>query len=406
MIGFFVFHIFFHRHEFYFIDTVNFKIKFMNSSFSFRFFFAAAIFSSLFSCNNSNTTPASAEVKTTDSIKSENKEISLKPAGPAPEWGPSLKPEMQVVIEKLASLGGKPIETLDAKEARMQPTPADAVMAVMQEHNMPMPPALCDTAGKDIPVSEGMTHLRIYTPKQPAAANMPVIVYYHGGGWVIADINVYNASAQSLCEQTGAVVVSVEYPKGPEHKFPAAHNVAFDAYKWVLANAAAMKGDPAKIAVVGESAGGNLAANVSMMARDKKIQLPVYEVLIYPVANNDMTDESYTKYAMAKPLDKAMMAWFVKNALPSEATAGDPRISLVKATLAGLPPTLIIGAEIDPLQTEGKMLAEKMKAANVRTDYEMYEGVTHEFFGMAAVVPQAKDAQALAVKKLKAAFGM
>ena len=371
-----------------------------------RTFLAGALLLTVFSCNNNSATTSKSGNMTNDSSTSTVKETVLKPMGPTPDWGTDMKPEMQVVIEKLILLGGKSIESLDAKEARMQPTPTDAVMAVMKDNNISAPPAMCDTMGKDIPVSGGTTHIRIYTPKQPAAAIMPVIVYYHGGGWVIADINVYSASAQGLCEQTGAMVVSVEYPKGPESKFPAAHNVAFDAYKWVLANAASMKGDPAKIALVGESAGGNLAANVSMMARDKNIQMPVYEVLVYPVANNDMNSESYTKYAAAKPLNKAMMAWFVKNALPSEATAADPRISLVKANLAGMPKTLIIGAEIDPLQTEGKLLADKFKEAKVETDYRLYEGVTHEFFGMAAVVPQAKEAQALAVKKLKAAFGM
>ena len=156
--------------------------------------------------------------------------------------------------------------------------------------------------------------------------------------------------------------------------------------------------------MAGESAGGNLAANVSIMARDKKITMPLYQVLVYPVANNDMMSDSYIKYAAAKPLNKPMMGWFVKNALPSADMAADPRISLVKANLSGLPPTLIIGAEIDPLQSEGKLLSEKLKEANVVTTYELYSGVTHEFFGMAAVVPEAKQAQALAAEKLKAAF--
>lgn len=365
---------------------------------------AASITSFLFSCNDSPATADKEQKETKDSIVKENKDVSLKPAGPAPEWGPSIKPTMAVVIEKLASLGGKPIETLDAKEARMQPTPTDAVMAVMSEHKMTIPPALCDTMGKDIPITGGTTHVRIYTPKD-GAASYPVIVYYHGGGWVIADLNVYNASAQGLCEQVGAIVVSVEYPKGPENKFPAAHLASFSAYQWVINNAASFKGDTAKIAVVGESAGGNLAANVSMMARDKKIKLPLYEVLVYPVANNDLNSESYVKYAAAKPLNKPMMEWFVKNALGAPAVAADPRVSLVKANLSGMPPTLIIGAEIDPLQTEGKLLSDKFKDAKVDTDYELYTGVTHEFFGMAGVVPQAREAQALAAKKLKSAFG-
>jgi acetyl esterase/lipase len=340
-----------------------------------------------------------------DSIVSENKDAELKPAGPAPEWGTSIKPEMQVVIEKLASLGGKPIETLDAKEARQQPTPTDAVKAVMADHNMAMPVPLCDTIGKQIPVTVGTTHVRIYTPKE-GKAPYPVVVYYHGGGFVIADIEVYSAGAQALCEKTGAIVVSVEYPKGPEKKFPAAHTVAFDAYQWVLKNAASFNGNPAKIAVAGESAGGNLATNVSIMARDKKIQVPLYQVLVYPVANNDMNAESYIKYANAKPLNKPMMEWFVKNYLGDASKAADPRISLVKANLKGLPKTLIIGAEIDPLQSEGKLLADKLKDAGVEVDYKLYDGVTHEFFGMAAVVPQAKDAQDLAAKKLKSALGL
>jgi len=356
----------------------------------------------LFSCNKkAEETP---EKEINDSIVEENKDVKLEPKGPAPEWGKSIKPEMAVVIEKLASLGGKPIETLDAKDARLQPTPTDAVMGVMKDYSIVMPNPLCDTVGKQIPVTGGTTHIRIYTPKA-GTKPLPVIVYYHGGGFVIADINTYNGGAQGLCEQTGAIVVSVEYPKGPEKKFPTAHNVAFDAYQWVLKNAASFNGNPAKIAVAGESAGGNLAANVSLMARDKKIMVPLYAVLVYPVANNDMNAESYVKYAAAKPLNKPMMEWFVKN-YASVAQSGDPRISLVKANLKGFPKTLIIGAEIDPLQSEGKLLSEKLKDAGVETDYELYNGVTHEFFGMATVVPQAKEAQALAAKKLKAALGL
>jgi len=119
-----------------------------------------------------------------------------------------------------------------------------------------------------------------------------------------------------------------------------------------------------------------------------------------------LNSESYLKYAAAKPLSKPMMEWFYKNYLASSEQSGDPRISLVKANLAGMPKTLIIGAEIDPLQSEGKLLRDKLKDAKVETDYQLYEGVTHEFFGMAAIVPEAKEAQALAVRKLKSAFGM
>ncbi|MBC7511283.1 MAG: alpha/beta hydrolase [Ferruginibacter sp.] len=365
-------------------------------------FLALCIFAAVASCNSNPTTT---ETTLKDSTSTENKQFTLKPTMPVPAWAPSIKPEMQVVIEKLISLGGKPIETLDAKEARMQPTPTDAVMAVMRDNNITAAAAQCDTMGKEIPVTGGTTHVRIYTPKQ-GKAPYPVIVYYHGGGWVIADINVYNGGAQALCEQVGAVVVSVEYPKGPEQKFPAAHNVSFDAYQWVLKNFATLNGDSTKLAVAGESAGGNLAANMSIMARDKKIQMPLYQVLVYPIANNDINSESYVKFAAAKPLSKPMMEWFIKNEFTSPTQAADPRVSLVKANLAGLPKTLIIGAEIDPLQTEGKLLSDKLSAAGVVTDYQLYIGVTHEFFGMAPIIPQAKEAQALAAAKLKAAFGL
>ena len=363
---------------------------------------AGCIIMTFASCNSNSSTSSTS---TKDSMTTENTQIILKPTMPAPDWAPGIKPEMQVVIEKLMSLGGKPLETLTGAEARMQPTPTDAVMAVMQDNKMMAPASRCDTMGKDIPVTGGSTHVRIYTPKQ-GKAPYPVIVYYHGGGWVIADINVYNSGAQALCEQVGAVVVSVEYPKGPEQKFPAAHNVSFDAYKWVLKNFAMLKGDSTKLAVVGESAGGNLAANMSIMARDNKLQMPLYQVLVYPIANNDVNSESYVKFAAAKPLSKPLMEWFIKNEFSSPAQAADPRISLVKANLAGLPKTLIIAAEIDPLQSEGKLLSEKLSAAGVQTEYKLYNGVTHEFFGMAAVVPQAKEAQALAASKLKAAFGL
>ena len=358
----------------------------------------------LFSCKK-ETENNLKDTTVNDTIVSENRDANLKPIGPAPAWAPDIKPEMAVVIEKLVSLGGKPIETLTAKEARLQPTPTDAVMAVMEEHNIEMPLALCDTLGKNIPVTGGKTHIRIYTPKA-GKGPFPIVVYYHGGGFVIADIDVYNGGAQGICELSGAIVVSVEYPKGPEHKFPAAHNVAFDAYQWILKNAKSFNGNAEKVAVAGESAGGNLAAYVSIMARDKKIMVPLYAVLVYPVANNDMNSDSYLKYAMAKPLSKAMMGWFVKNYLDNAAQSSDSRISLVKANFKGFPPTLIIGAEIDPLQSEGKLLADKLEAAGVTTAYELYKGVTHEFFGMAAVIPEAKAAQELAAKMLKAALGL
>ena len=357
----------------------------------------------LAACNNAdtNSTGGDSTKAKPDSMNAPMNGKLPEPKGPKPEWASDIDPEMQVVMEKLASYNAPPVESLDAVKARENPTPTTAVIDLVKENNISMPAPMVDTMGTDIPVDGGSIHARVYTPR--GGGPFPVIVYYHGGGWVIATNDTYMASAQGLAEQTGAVVVSVEYRKGPEHKFPTAHNDAFAAYKWVWANLAKLKGD-STVAVVGESAGGNMACNVSIMARDAKLPLPVAQVLVYPVAQPDMNTESYKKYAAAKPLNKRMMAWFGQQYFASPATINDPRISLVKANLKGLPPTTIIGAEIDPLADDGKMLRDKLKDAGVAVDYKMYDGVTHEFFGMAVLVPDAKDAQAYAATNLKKAF--
>jgi acetyl esterase len=325
-----------------------------------------------------------------------------KPTGPKPAWAPTITGPMQAVIEELESFKNPPIPTLTAEQARQLPLADAAVKKLMKDQNIPLPPSKVDTTGKTLP---GGLHARIYTP-QGTTGPLPIIVYYHGGGWVIATIDTYDASARALAEKVGAVVVAVEYRKGPEHKFPAAHDDAFAAYEWTLKNAASIHGDPARVAVVGESAGGNLACNVSIMARDKKRPMPKAQVLVYPVASVDMTTPSYQKNAQAKPLDKPMMGWFAKNYFRTPADGKDPRISLVNANLKGLPPTTVITAEIDPLMSDGQMLSDKLKAAGVEVTMQNYAGVTHEFFGMDAVLPEAREAQGLAVSHLKAGFGL
>ena len=344
---------------------------------------------------------------TMSSCKDDDDEVSsgITPKGLKPAWGPTIKPEMQTVIEALDSLTMRvPLTSLTPQQARKAPTPADAVMAVMKNNNITMPAMGVDTMGYSIPVQGGTIHARSYRPKETTGA-LPGIVYYHGGGWVIATIDTYNSSAQALAEQTGAVVVSVEYRKGPEFKFPTAHDDAYAAYMWVRQNAAMLNINPAKIAVAGESAGGGLAAAVCLMARDNKVTMPVHQLLVYPIANNDTNTESYIKYADAKPLSRPLMQWFFNNYFRTPADGESPLISLVdKATLTGLPPATIINAEIDPLQTEGQQLAKNLQAAGVPVTTKVYEGVTHEFFGMATVVPQAKEAQKMAADALTAAF--
>ena len=181
--------------------------------------------------------------------------------------------------------------------------------------------------------------------------------------------------------------------------------IPFAAYKWALENAAQWGGDPARVAVAGESAGGNLATNVAIIARDQNVQAPVHMLLVYPVAGVDMTTPSYQKNAEAMPLSKAAMEWFVKNTIKSDEDKSSPMLDLVgKANLRDLPDATVITAEIDPLMSEGKMLADKLRAAGSEVKYQNFDGATHEFFGMDAVVKDADRAQDLAAHELRDAF--
>jgi acetyl esterase len=311
---------------------------------------------------------------------------------------------MQAVLDELAAMKGKPIETLTAAEARKQPTPTDAVKALLTRQGKPTtPPPGVTVAHRNVPGAAGQLPANIYTPD--GAGPFPVIVYYHGGGWVIANKDVYDGGARALSMMANAVVISADYRQGPENKFPAAHDDAIAVYKWALANAASLKGDPKKVALAGESAGGGLAVATAIAARDAKLQMPLAIVSVYPIAGGDTTTASYVENANAKPLNRAMMSWFFENYLRSPADRQDPRINLVAANLQGLPPTTIINAQIDPLRTDGELLASKLRAAGVSVEQKTYDGVTHEFFGMGVVHDKAKDAEGVAANALKKAFG-
>ena len=314
-------------------------------------------------------------------------------------------PEMKKVLEQLGALGAKPLSTLSPEEARKQPTPADAVKAVLTKDGKSIAPLeMAKVEARKIPGGGGPVDARIYTPKTTDKKPLPVIVYFHGGGWVIADLDVYDATPRALAKGVNAIVVSADYRHAPENKFPAAHDDAYAAYEWVTKNAASFGGDPKRIAVAGESAGGNLAANVSIMARDNGAPMPVHQLLVYPIAQTTVDTPSYIEWAYGKPLDKAGMVWFFEKTLRTQGDKNDPRLDLVHANLRGLPKTTIVQAEIDPLKSDGDMLARSLEAAGVSVDKKLYEGVTHEFFGMAAAVTQAKDAETYAIDRLKDAF--
>ena len=314
---------------------------------------------------------------------------------------PKAEAHMQKVLDAHKALGPKPIETLTPAEARKQPTPADAVKKVLtDEGKSTAPEAGVTVKDMSVPVNGGTVPVHIYTPE--GKGPFPVMVYYHGGGFVIADTKVYDASPRALAKMANAIMVSVDYRQAPEHKFPTAAEDSFAAYQWTIAHAKEFNGDPARVAVGGESAGGNLATVVSIMARDKKATLPIHQLLVYPVVDNDMTRPSYVTNAAAKPLNKPMMEWFFKH------YAADPKspmaLPLKNADLKGLPSATVIAAEIDPLLSEGKAYADALQKAGVPVTYKLYNGVTHEFFGMGAVVPKAKDAEQFAADALTKVF--
>ncbi|MVM36260.1 alpha/beta hydrolase fold domain-containing protein [Spirosoma sp. HMF4905] len=329
----------------------------------------------------------------------------IQPTEPKPAWGPTIAPQMQAVIEELGRLSPIPLNTLTPQQARQQPSFKDAVNSLLDKNKIPRPTANVTVSQQQIPGAGGVPiRIVVYTPKN-GTGPMPVIVYFHGGGWVIASSDVYEYSTLALTEETGAIVVSVDYRLAPENKFPTAHNDAFAAYKWVKQNAASLNGNPAKVAVAGESAGGNMAITVSMMARDQGIGLPVHILSVYPVANNYLDTPSYNIYADAKPLNRSLVKYFTDNYFNSPADGDSPLISLVDvANLNGLPPTTIIAAEIDPLQSDGIDLTKKLRDSGVNVTYQLFNGTTHEFFGMYAIVPQAQQAQSLAATQLLNAF--
>ena len=311
--------------------------------------------------------------------------------------------QMKAVLDELASLGGKPIETLSADDAREQPSPTDAVLKLLKKQDKSTSPEkVYDVDDTSFQTSAGKVPVRIYSPEGDGP--FPAIVYIHGGGWVIATVDTYDSTPRALSNLTKSVVVSIEYPKAPEYKFPAAHDASYAVTQYLFDKAKDLKIDPKRIAIVGESAGGNMATSVCMMARDKKGRMPIYQGLIYPVTNNDMNTESYVENANAKPLNKPMMKWFFEKTISNPGDASNPYLQVLKGNLKQLPPATVITAEMDPLRSEGKEYADKLKAAGVQIHYRNFEGVTHEFFGMNAVLDEAKEAQKFLADDLNNAF--
>lgn len=326
---------------------------------------------------------------------------------------------LQAVLQELAALTPVPLETLSAQQARKQPTVGDAVRKVLTSLGRGIAPeAIGRAENRTIQSADGKANMpiRIYWPNGIPAAGigvvgavgagaLPVIAYFHGGVWVNGSLDSHDSSARALANAAGAIVVSVHTRQAPEHRFPAAHDDAFAAYQWILLHAPTFGGDPARVAVAGEAAGGNLAASVAIRARDRRIQMPLHQVLIYPILDLAGDTPSRRESHDAQPLGMPTLTWGIGQYLARATDAVNPIASPLRTSdLTGLPPATVITAGIDPLQSEGEAYALRLQQAGIQVDYKNYPGLPHDFFGMGAVVEQAKIAVSQAAAGLKRAF--
>ncbi|MCH9688590.1 MAG: alpha/beta hydrolase [Deltaproteobacteria bacterium] len=265
------------------------------------------------------------------------------------------------------------------------------------------PVALARVEDGLVPSASGHVPVRVYRPRV-SDARLPVLVYYHGGGGVIGSIETHDGLCRLLAKAIDCVVVSVEYRLGPEHPFPAAPEDAFLAYRWAVRHADDFGGDSKRVAVGGDSMGGNLAAVVSQLARDAGRGTPCGQLLLYPSTDRAAKTDSFTLFAEGFLLTAPLMGWFAELYLGG-ADPHDPRISPLRhPDLSGLPPAVVVTAGFDPLRDEGRAYAERLEAAGVPTRYRCHEGLIHGFVQMTGAVPAARRAVLAAAGELRAIF--
>jgi acetyl esterase len=278
---------------------------------------------------------------------------------------------------------------------------ARAMIAVTNSPRQPV----ADVRDRTIPGPGGPIPVRIYTPSD--AAPRGALVYFHGSGFVIYDLDSHDSECRAMCNRAGITVVSVDYRLAPEHKFPAAVEDSFAALEWTAANAAELGVDPARIAVGGDSAGGNLAAVVAQIARDRGGPRIAFQLLVYPVTDARLAHPSMDENAEGYGLSRAQMAWFIEQYVRGEADKLDSRCSpLLAKSLADLPPALVITAEYDVLRDEGEAYARRLIGAGVRTALTRYTGMIHGAFQMHGLVDSGRAMLEQAGDALRAAIGL
>ena len=304
-----------------------------------------------------------------------------------------LDPQAQNILDQMAALGLPPNHTVSPEEAR----------ANMLARPRPEGPEVAKVEDRTIANGNFQVPVRIYTPA--GSGPFPVLSWFHGGGWVIGNLETADATARHLAVGAGCVVVSVDYRLAPEAKFPVPFDDCYAATQWIVQNAASINVDPSRIAVGGDSAGGNLAAGICLAAKDRG-GLPIaFQLLVYPVTAVDFSTGSYKQNADGYLLTMDGMKWYWNHYLSSDADASNPYAApLAAKDLSGLPPALVITAEFDPLRDEGEAYAKKLQDAGVDATATRYDGMIHGFFGMSAVLDKGAQALAQASSALMAAF--
>jgi acetyl esterase len=305
-----------------------------------------------------------------------------------------LHPQTRALLDQFAAAGG-----FDATQL-----PVPAVRAMYAQMSVGRPgPEVASIAERSVPGPAGAIAVRVYAPA--AGRALPGIVYFHGGGFVIGGLDSHDGTCRALANASGCAVVSVDYRLAPEHRFPAAPEDCYAALRFVAERGEELGIDPRRLAVAGDSAGGNLAAVTALLARERRGPDLRFQLLVYPVADHAFDTASYRDNAEGYFLTTAMMRWFWGHYLERPEQGDDPLASPLRAKdLAGLPPALVITAEYDPLRDEGEAYAERLRKAGVAAELLRYDGQIHGFFSLFDALDDGRAAVERAGAALRAAL--
>ncbi|HEY0638329.1 MAG TPA: alpha/beta hydrolase [Pseudonocardiaceae bacterium] len=309
----------------------------------------------------------------------------------------ALDPQVRQMREQRAAAGVAPLYTLSLEQAR-----AEDLRSIQEAGGDPEPVA--DVAEHDIPGPDGTTlRVRVYRPVGDGP--LPVLVYLFGGGWTLGTIDTSDGICRSLTNSVGCAVVSVGYRLAPEHRFPAAVHDCAAAVRWVAANAAELGLDATRVAIGGDSAGGNLSAATTLLLRDEGGPALVHQLLVYPNTDHGADTPSMRENSDPLLFNRTSVGWYWGHYLADPADGANPLASPLRAAdLGGLPPATVITAEYDPLRDEGEAYAARLAEAGVDVTAVRFDGMVHGFFAMGGVLDQAAEAHALAARRLRAAF--